>query len=106
MHVIDHSLARPSPAAAALVSGSPQAGGKPGKARWDQKFGGFQPWRLHRQQVGYCDSPSKAQGGKARPFGCCCKTQPCEATCPSKEPPAARRWVGRVPASLPSAQKF
>lgn len=86
MHVIDHSLAGPSAAAAALGSGSPQAG-------WDP----LTAWGLgaatQRDSAmatppppGQITTTASARGwsGKAHQFGSCHKTRPRETACPAQ----------------------
>lgn len=85
MHVIDHSLARPSPAAAALVSGSPQAGGEPLMAcAPSSSTAGFSHGNTTTTRSDNHSSISKGQGEKLIDLGAATKRSPVTPRAPAQ----------------------
>lgn len=96
MHVIDHSLASPSPAAAALVSGSPRS-----RLEATRNAAGFSHGNATTSRPANCRSRSKGQGrgGKLVVLGPAMKTQPCKAVCPQHRAMGGQQ-AGRLHAHL------
>lgn len=85
MHVIDHSLARPSPAAAALVSGSPQAGGEPLMVcAPSSSTAGFSHGNATTTRSDNHSSVSKGQGEKLIDLGAATKRSPVTPRAPAQ----------------------
>lgn len=104
MHVIDHSLARPSPAAAALVSGSPGAGWKPLKACIaTRNTAGFSHGNTTTTRSANRNSISTVRvGEKLALLGAAIERSPARPCAPSTEPWAVCGQVGSMPTLLPS----
>lgn len=104
MHVIDHSLARLSPAAAALVSGSPGAGWKPLKACIaTRNTAGFSHGNTTTTRSANGNSVSTVRvGEKLALLGAAIQRSPARPCAPSTEPWAVCGQVGSMPTLLPS----